>query len=175
MEASTITIAPSPSRSLKTAHPGGRRASALGGLDRVFSMECFLHRRASALGGWQALSHKLLLSSCDRVYTSSSAPQCERNIPPGGHFLRSKCFYLRCFFGGLLSAIHTHTYSHTHTLTHSRTHALTHTHARTHTHTHTQTDYAGAFFRRTRQKGMSSLQNVFSLCGGLLPANKGFL
>jgi hypothetical protein len=30
-----------------------------------------------------------VIASFDRVYTSSSAPQCERNVPPRGPFLRS--------------------------------------------------------------------------------------
>jgi hypothetical protein len=32
----------------------------------------------------------IIFASFDRVFTSSSAPQFERNVPPGGHFLRSK-------------------------------------------------------------------------------------
>jgi len=48
----------------------------------------FLQTHKTAMVG-NVLTPWGVIASFDRVYTSSSAPQCERNVPPGGHFLRS--------------------------------------------------------------------------------------
>jgi len=47
-----------------------------------------LHTHKTAMVG-NVLTPWGVIASFDRVYTSSSAPQCERKGPPGGPFLRS--------------------------------------------------------------------------------------
>ena len=50
----------------------------------------FLHTHKTAMVG-NMLTPWGVVASFDRVYTSSSAPQCERKGTPGGPFLRSNC------------------------------------------------------------------------------------
>jgi hypothetical protein len=60
--------------------PGGTFLSHWGAEEEVYKL------------GQTKQNPSIIFASFDRVYTSSSAPQCERNVPPGGHFLRSNLF-----------------------------------------------------------------------------------
>ena len=90
------------------------------------------------------------ISSLARGYVSSSSPQSERILPPGGGFVRSTC---TCGTFGMHTHIHSHSLAHSspvypsiHPSIHTKTihtkiytciHTCIHTHMHTYIHKHT--------------------------------------